>query len=232
MPRPLVMAAGALALTALAGITLMTDAVASSPLLARGRVEQPKFTVVQTYDDFELRRYEKTLVAEVEVKGEGRDASSAGFRVLADFIFGNNASSTSVAMTSPPGRQAASSEKIAMTSPVDRRSVDDRWIVTFTMPSEYTIETLPKPNDPRVKIREVPALTFAVFAFSGAPAERKVQERMEKAKATVDAAGLDRTASEPHYARYDPPWTPSFLRHNEILVEVSLTSDEAATRRH
>lgn len=228
MPRPLVIAAGAVALTAIAGITMMTDAVASSPLLARGRVEQPKFTVLQTYDTFEVRRYEKTLVAEVEVEGAGRDASSAGFRVLADFIFGNNAGSTSVSMTSPVDRQAASSEKIAMTSPVDRRGVDDRWVVTFTMPSKYTIETLPKPNDPRVKIREVPAKTFAVFAFSGSPSERKVQERMEQAKATVDAAGLERSAEEPHYARYDPPWTPSFLRHNEILIEINV-ADEATT---
>ncbi len=228
MPRLLAVAVGALALTALTGITLMTDAVASSPLLARGRVEQPKYTVVQAFDEFEVRRYERTLVAEVEVEGEGRDASSAGFRLLADFIFGNNVSRTEVAMTSPVDRRAASSEKIAMTSPVDRREVEDRWVVTFTMPSEYTLETLPKPNNSRVKIREVPEKSFAVFAFTGSPSERKVQEKMSAAKATVDAAGLLRAAGEPHYARYDPPWTPSFLRHNEILIELEVADEPSA----
>ncbi|EDM75199.1 SOUL heme-binding protein [Plesiocystis pacifica SIR-1] len=192
--------------------------------LARGRVETPAYEVIASFDAFEVRRYAPRLVAEVEVQGTGPAASNAGFRVLADFIFGNNSANTEVAMTAPVDRTAAArSEAIDMTAPVDRTQVADgegkpKWVVAFTMPSKYTRDTLPTPNDPRVHIRVVPERVVAAVRFSGAPAEAAVQNKMAALVAAVDAEGLTRDGSEPTYARYDPPWTPGVLRRNEIMV--------------
>ena len=212
-------AGGALALTAVVG-ALAPDALAASKLLARGRVELPAYEVVDARPDFEVRRYEPRLVAEVEVEGDPDRASNAGFRVLAGFIFGGNTRAESVAMTAPVDRRPAS-ESIAMTAPVDRRKAGERWIIAFTMPSHYTRDTLPRPNDRRVQIREVPATTYAVRRFSGAPGEVKVRGEMEALRAAVVAAGLTPAGAEPIYARYDPPWTLGPLRRNEVLLELA-----------
>lgn len=213
-------AGGALALTALLGAVVPPDALAASKILARGRVEQPAYAVVDARPDFEVRRYEPRLVAEVEVEGDPGRASNAGFRLLADFIFGGNTRAESVAMTAPVDRRAAS-ESIAMTAPVDRHKAGDRWVIAFTMPSKYTRDTLPRPNDRRVRIRELPAVTYAARSFSGAPGEDFVRGEMEALRAAVLAAGLQPAGAEPIYARYDPPWTPGFLRRNEVLLELA-----------
>lgn len=195
--------------------------VAVAPVAAgRARVETPDYTLESDEGDFVIRRYEPRIVAEVTVEGSGKQAANAGFRVLADFIFGNNEARTKVAMTAPVDRRA---ETIEMTAPVDRSAGEgeDRWVVAFTMPSKYTLETLPKPKDSRVSIREVPATRYAVLRFSGAPAEAKVQRKITAFVAEVEAAGFTpKPSAAPIYARYDPPWTLPLLRRNEILVEL------------
>jgi len=219
-------------LAALAGaVTVLAsppDALADSKLLVRGRVEKPTYTVVTRAADFEVRRYAPRLVAEVEVTGDPRQASEAGFRLLAGFIFGGNIRAEDVAMTSPVDRRAAS-EKIAMTSPVDRRRRGDRWIVTFTMPSKYTLATLPRPNDARVQIREVPPAHYAVRQFSGAPDEAGVQQEIAALRAAVAAAGLKTVDAQPVFSRYDPPWTPAFMRRNEVMLELAGQSGQGVT---
>jgi hypothetical protein len=211
-------------LAALAGaVTVFASANesrADSKLLVRGRVEQPAYTVVRRGEGFEVRGYGKRLVAEVEVTGDPRQATEAGFRLLAGFIFGNNVRAEEVAMTAPVDRRAVS-EKIAMTSPVDRQRVGDRWIVTFTMPSKYTLATLPRPTDARVKIRELPEVTFAVRQFSGAPDEQGVQQEIAALRQAVAAAGLAVVDAPPVFSRYDPPWTPSFMRRNEVMLTIA-----------
>jgi hypothetical protein len=193
---------------------------ADSKLLVRGRVEQPAYTVVQRGEGFELRGYGKRLVAEVEVTGDPRQATDAGFRLLAGFIFGNNVRAEEVAMTAPVDRRAVS-EKIAMTAPVDRQRRGDRWIITFTMPGKYTLATLPRPKDARVQIRELPAVTFAVRQFSGSPDEQAVQKEIAALRVAVAAAGLAVVDGPPVFSRYDPPWTPGFMRRNEVMLEIA-----------
>lgn len=220
MPRPW----SIVALTALAGALIVlvspTAARGDSKLLARGRVEMPAYTVVKQGAGFELRVYAARLVAEVEVTGDPRQATDAGFRLLAGFIFGDNTRAEAVAMTAPVDRRAAS-EKIAMTAPVDRQRRGDRWIITFTMPSKYTQATLPRPKDPRVQIRELPAVTFAVRQFSGAPDEQGVQQEIAALREAVAAAGLAVSDAPPVFSRYDPPWTPGFMRRNEVMLELA-----------
>ncbi len=207
-------------------LALATTGLVASQTYAKG-IEIPRYEVVSTHEGFELRRYAPRLVAEVEVEGPGREASNAGFRVLADFIFGNNTARGSIAMTAPVDRQAVS-EAIAMTAPVDRRAVgEERWVVTFTMPSKYTKETLPKPNDPRVKIRELSPTYYAAVRFSGAPGERKVKLRMDRLVGAVEDTGMQTAGSPPIYARYDPPWTLPILRRNEVLLELKFDDERA-----
>jgi hypothetical protein len=125
-----------LAVTGLAGLgTITWSAVASN-------VETPDYTVSSKSGNLEIREYGPTIVAEATVEGERDQAIQRGFRIIADYIFGNNLSSTKVAMTAPVIQQ--SSEKIAMTAPVIQQAKGTSWNVRFVMPSKYTIETLPK----------------------------------------------------------------------------------------
>jgi effector-binding domain-containing protein len=184
---------------------------------AAARTEEPKFEVVARHDGFEVRKYAPRIVAEVVVKGEAKVATNAGFRLLADFIFGNNTAGEEVAMTAPVDR----SEQIAMTAPVDRTQSDGRWTVTFTMPSKYTMETLPRPNDDRVKIREVPPTRYAAARFSGRPKPAEVQRRIKALEEAVAAEGYTLKGTPAVYSQYNPPWTPSFLRRNEVMFELA-----------
>jgi hypothetical protein len=187
-------------------------------LLARGRAASPKYEVEADYGSFEVRCYPPRLVAEVTVSGTAREATQAGFRILADFIYGNNTPRTKLDTTCAADRTA---QKIDMTVPVDRTGSGDKWSIAFTMPSEYTRKTLPEPNDPRIRIRQVPARRYAVLRFCGVPSEAGVDRMIQKFTRIVDAHKLERTSVKPIYARYDPPWTPGLLRRNEIFLELA-----------
>lgn len=211
---------------------LMTsDALADSKFLARGRAEQPAFTLVERGEGFELRRYKARLVAEVEVTGDPQTASDTGFRLLAGFIFGGNTRAEKVAMTSPVDMRAIGEpEKIAMSAPVDRQRRGERWVVTFTMPSKYTRETLPRPNDPRVQIRELPAVSFAVRRFSGVPNDAAVASEVAALRAALALAGHSVRDTPAIFSRYDPPWTPAVMRRNEVMLELTPDPVHAQTR--
>lgn len=211
------------ALAAVLGVLL---AVPAAMVAARSGFEHAHYDVVESRDAFEIRRYAPRVVAEVTVIAQdGKAATSKGFRVLADYIFGNNIASDKVAMTTPVDRQQRASQKIAMTTPVDRSGQDGSWTVRFTMPSEYSLSELPRPNDARVQLREVAAASFAAVRFRGQLDERQVTERMAELQRAVVAAGLQAAADrEPVFAQYDPPWTPNFLRRNEVMVELAPSS--------
>lgn len=200
-----------------------------------GKIEEPKYIVVKQDGVFELREYEERIVAETIVEGSFKDAPNVGFRRLADFIFGNNVAQSKVAMTAPVS-QEPTSQKIAMTAPVSQESVSEeiamtapvsqessaagRWRITFTMPKAYTIETLPRPNNPAVTIRTLPATRFAVVRFSGRNRQSTVDEKTAELRNWAATQGLKDSGNVPLYARYDPPWVLWFWRRNEILIEV------------
>lgn len=190
--------------------TLIAGVAAIAPTVYARAIETPAYTVESKQEGFEVRRYEGRLVAEVEVEGDPNTASNAGFRILANFIFGANEARSEVAMTAPVDRRASKGKG---------EGEDERWVITFTMPSKYTKDTLPTPTDSRITIRELPATSYAVVRFSGAPTEKTVQRRIRELEAAVAEAGYE-TRGEAVYARYDPPWTLGFLRRNEILIEI------------
>jgi len=189
--------------------------------------EEPKYTVLTQVDDFELRRYDEQLVAQTWVSGDQREASRAGFKVLADYIFGNNTApsgdSSKISMTAPVTMQpnnndgGSDSQKIAMTTPVSMQQDDGKWRVQFTMPSKYTMQTLPKPNNPDVKILEVPAQTYGVIKFSGFTGSEKVDKKTQELQDWMQSKNLMPTG-DPELARYDEPWTLPFLRRNEVMI--------------
>lgn len=200
--------------------------------------EEPAFDLVGKFDHIEIRQYRPLIVAETVVEGDMSTATNGGFRLLADYIFGNNlapraaggGASEKIAMTAPVSVEPAPrSEKIAMTAPVsvepagaDASGVMQakRWRVQFTMPAAYTMATLPQPVNPAVTLREVPGKRYAVLSFSGLAGEEKVQEKTDELLRWLK--DTQRTAlSTPQLARYNPPWTLPFLRRNEIMVEVA-----------
>jgi len=182
-------------------------------------VAEPPFTLEIREDAFDVRRYPARVVAETVVTGGSFDAAgNEGFRRLAGYIFGGNRIRQTIAMTAPVGERR-DSRKLAMTAPVGERSVDGAWVVTFTMPLGETLESLPVPDDARVTLHEAPAARVAVHRFSGRWTDEKYAEKTAALRAWIGARGLV-AVGEPQVNRYDPPWTPWFLRRNEIWLGV------------
>lgn len=184
--------------------------------------EEPKFSLLEKDQSFELRLYETKIIAEVEVDGDMSAASRKGFRLIADFIFGNNTAhygkSEKISMTAPVAIKPAS-EKIAMTAPVGVQQLEKGWKVSFVMPSQYTLETLPKPNNPLITIKQLPAKKVASIRFSGFVDEEKMQAKSAELNQWIAQKKLT-IIGTPELARYNPPWTLPFLRRNELMVEV------------
>ena len=184
-------------------------------------IEEPKFNLLEKSDAFELREYKPVIVAEVLVEGDLDEVSNKGFRLIADYIFGNNraqsGASEKIAMTAPVTVEPKT-EKIAMTAPVTVQQGSGKWRVYFVMPSQYTLETLPTPNNPKVMLREVPSRKVAVVRFSGLAGESKTASKTKELLAWLATRQL-KPISTPELARYNPPWTLPFLRRNEVMVE-------------
>jgi len=186
---------------------------------APAMAEEAEFTLVESHGAFEIRDYPSLIVAEVEVEGTRRGASNSGFQPLANYIFGDNRPREQIAMTAPVTFTRAGAE-IAMTAPVNRSPAGDgRWTVAFVMPSAWTMETLPVPNDESVTLRETQARRMAVMRFSGLMGERRVAGKLAELEAFMAEQGLQ-ALSAPSYAAYDPPWTPAPMRRNEIWIEI------------
>jgi len=180
--------------------------------------EEPKYTVTKSDGDFEVRRYEPYIVAQTVVDTTDTDeGSNEGFRRIAGYIFGGNKVRQKIAMTAPVTTER--SEKIAMTAPVITAKQAASTAVSFVMPSEYTMETLPVPDDTRVTLRQVPSRTMAVITFSGRWTDENFQEHTEELKQWIARQKL-KIIGDPVIARYNPPFIPFFFRHNEVQIPI------------
>lgn len=180
-------------------------------------VEQAKYKVVESYGSIEIRDYEPMIVAEVAVTGKREDAIKHGFKMIADYIFGDNIPANKIAMTAPVTQTKG--EKIAMTAPVVQQADSGMWKVRFVMPENYTLATLPTPKNHAVTLKQVPKKRFAVIQFSGFPDNEKLQQNEAKLLASIEDIHL-KTISVATYAFYNPPWTLPFLRRNEVMFEI------------
>ena len=198
--------------------TLIIPATAVIP--ARADTEEPRFTVIERIGEIELRQYGTRLAADVVVEGDEEDARNKGFRLLADYIFGNNTAKSSIAMTAPVAQQASRNEKIDMTAPVAQaRGPGNTWRVRFFMPSKYTLQTLPKPNNPAVQIVEVTGEIMAVLQFSNSRSAERIAEKTSELIRGLEKTRWAATGAAVTWL-YDPPWTLPFFRRNEVAVPV------------
>ena len=182
-------------------------------------VEEPAFKIVLHESAFEIRDYPALVVAEVTVGGDQKEAAGEGFRLLAGYIFGGNKRRQSIAMTAPVA-QSPASEKIAMTAPVTQIQSAGEWVVRFTMPSAYSLETLPEPNDPKVHLRILAPARFAVLQFSGLARQDDVAAKTVELEKLAGTHHL-RAIGPASLAQYDPPWTLWFKRRNEVMIPVA-----------
>ena len=183
-------------------------------------IEEASYEVVEKNGEFEIRDYSSHILAETLVQGDLEDAGSTAFNKLFRYISGANRSREKVAMTAPVSQQPAS-EKIAMTAPVGQQRVDENWAVSFMMPQEYSLETLPQPDDPTIVLREVPARRIAAVRYSGLWSEKNYRRYKSELESWIDSKQLT-AAGEAIWARYNAPFTPWFLRRNEILIPVDV----------
>jgi hypothetical protein len=198
----------------------MTLLIAGCSLFGIGSEEEPRYTVVLKENDKEIRKYESYIVAKTTIQGSFKEAQSQGFKILAGYIFGKNTSQKKIAMTAPVV-QKAESEKIAMTAPVViKPSAPQSWTMTFSMPSSFTLDSLPTPTDPRVVLEKVEARHVAALTFSGFWSEEKNAQKALLLQEWLKSHPKYHSLGAAMFAGYNPPWTLPFLRRNEMLMEV------------
>jgi hypothetical protein len=181
-------------------------------------LEEPKYTIAKEDGDIEIRLYEPYIVAETVVDtADFEEASNVGFRRLAAYISGGNKTQEKLSMTAPVTTEQ--SQKIAMTAPVETEQRGTSLRMTFMMPSDFTLESLPIPNDSTVTRRHVPARKLAAIRFSGRWTEENFREHTDELLTWIHKEGLT-VSGAPVVARYNPPFWPSFLRRNEVLIPV------------
>ena len=191
----------------------------SSYLMA---TEEPEFILILKKENFEIRQYESKILAQVQVQGDFDDATSRGFKVLADYIFGNNLSldgNTKIEMTAPVVLEPIS-EVIEMTAPVLAEGENKEWVVSFVMPKKYSLDTLPKPNNKDIRISRLPAEKYAVVVFSGLIRESNYDEQINLLNSFIATKNLI-TIGKVQIARYNPPWILPFFRRNELMIRVN-----------
>lgn len=182
--------------------------------------EEPGYTVVKQYQEFELRQYDAYLVAETSVAGDFADVGGEAFRRLFDYISEGDRPQGKIAMTTPVIQQPLPA--VTEQSAIDDVSpgAEKRYRFAFVMPVGYSLEELPRPENAEVRIESVPARLMAARRYSGTWSEERYRSNERQLLAAVQAAGL-KTLGPPIFARYNAPFSLWILRRNEVLVEVA-----------
>jgi effector-binding domain-containing protein len=186
-------------------------------------IEEAMYKVVKKDNKFEIRDYAPHILAETVVEGDFEEAGNKAFNVLFGYISGDNRSREKLAMTAPVS-QEPKGEKIKMTAPVGQQRVQESWAVSFMMPASYNLETLPEPEDPKVTLRQVPARRIAAVRYSGFWNEKGYLRYKLELESWIREKGHT-IVGDPIWARYNAPFTPWFLRRNEILIPVDAGTD-------
>lgn len=203
---------------ALGALLLSTLALTLLPQSGQA-IEEPEFQIVRSLPDIEVRQYAAYTVAEILVAGPQGDAGNQAFPILAGYIFGKNKGEKRFAMTAPV-TQAAVPVKLEMTAPVTQTATPAGFLVQFVLPKGVTVANAPEPLDARVQLREVPPTQVAVIRYSGFWSESNDSEHLSKLQTALRSAGLT-WAGEPVYSRYNAPFTPWFMRRNEIWLQLA-----------
>lgn len=195
--------------------------------------EQQPYQMVRKYDQFEVRRYPEHLLAEINSGGSFEHAGNRAFRYLFAYISGENQVTQKISMTAPVV-QDLSPELLEMTAPVLQQELatqDDNqrtpeFRIAFVLPEGFTLQNAPSPNNPNIHLRSIPARLVAVIRFSGGWSTRNYQQHLQMLRIALKETGLIAVGT-PRFARYDPPFKPWFMRHNEILLDLEEPSPSA-----
>lgn len=224
-----------IALTLVATLALLVVAGIGVWVYVVQNVEQPSYAVAATDGAIEVRTYPPLVVAEVTVSGDRKTAVGRGFRPLARYIFAQERGGDSIAMTAPvtqttapeTNKPAGRDDAIAMTAPVTQTPADsgktssaDQWTVRFIMPSQYALEDLPEPGNEAVKLTRQPGRTMAAIRFSGVADDASIAKQEAKLRAWLEANNRAPTGPAT-YAYYNDPFTPGFLRRNEVMIPIA-----------
>lgn len=204
------------------GICLVIASIIMCPVNAMA-IEEAKYTIVMNDGQFEIRDYVPHIVAEVVIDATLEEAGNIAFNRLFRYISGSNRPRSKITMTAPVSQEARS-KKIAMTAPVGQRPAIGGWAVSFAMPASYDMETLPEPDDPDINIRQVPATRMAAIRYSGFWSESDYLRNKEALEEWIKKRRLTATGMAV-WARYNPPFTPWFMRRNEILIPIAKDTD-------
>ena len=166
-------------------------------------VEEASYVLISKDKAFEIREYAQHVVAETLVEGNMQNVSNKAFMKLFRYISGSNVSRSKVAMTAPVGQQR----------------VAEKWLISFMMPKSYSLTTLPQPQDTSITLRQVPAQRMALLRYSGMWSEKSDLRHERELTAWMGKMGLTATANT-IWARYNPPFTPWFLRRNEVMIPI------------
>ena len=180
-----------------------------SPAMA---IEEPAYRALKTDPPFEYRVYPGFVIAETQLTGDFDAASRTGFRRIAGYIFGDNQASD------------GGSRKISMTAPVTVEPRQNGWRMHFVMPSDESLDSLPKPVNPEVNLRRIAEHAVAAVRFSGWTTDSAIQEQTAKLRAWISEQRLEAIGA-PQIARYNDPFTLPWRRRNEILIPVKPATD-------
>lgn len=181
-------------------------------------IEKAEYKVIEKEGRFEIRWYSSQIVAETVVDADFEQAGNIAFRRLFDYISGNNRKKESISMTAPVN-QKTRSEKISMTAPVNQYESENRFVVSFVMPSKYSMENLPEPLDEKVVLRQAQPAKLAAIRYSGTWSKKKYESQKKLLEEFIRNKGL-KINGEAVFARYDPPFQLPFFRRNEVLIPV------------
>ena len=187
-------------------------------------IEEAVYKVINVDGKFEIRDYTTHILAETVVEGDFKEAGNEAFKKLFRYISGDNRSRDRVAMPAPVSQESMG-EKIKMTAPFGQQRLQEKWTVSFMMPASYTLKTLPEPEDPKVTLRQVPARRMAAVRYSGFWSEQNYLRYKLELESWIKEKGFT-SVGDPIWARYNPPYTPWFLRRNEILIPINIMADQ------
>jgi hypothetical protein len=203
-------------------IAVSASAVAALMLLGgvASAVEEPPHRVEARDGDFKIRDYPALSVAEVTVQGDRNSAAYPGFRKLPGFIFGANSRKQSIEMTAPV-IEARAEGALMGNALVEPTGSSPSWVIRFVMPHCFSLAALPKPDDPAIRLREEPPTRFAVLRFSGLAGDADLAAKTGELESILKSRNLV-TAGPPVVAQYNPPWTPWFMRRNEVMIPINM----------
>ena len=187
-------------------------------------IEEPEYEVSAERGGYEIRHYDPYIVAEVVVDGSYKDAGNRAFRILADYIFGENTAAIKMEMTAPvESRPATDGTRMEMTAPVlsmPEKGVDGKYRYAFVIERKYSLESVPKPIDDRISLRKTDERVVAALRYSGSWSEANYETHRDELMDALRRDGIT-AIGEPYSARYNAPFVPWFMRRNEVIVDIN-----------